>query len=526
SYYSVYQTVLFDDFAQGPIMDNSFRHLPEQLTHQIITSPDLEQSLFKTYTVLKKWFHVAYMHLHIYDQFAGILTFKAVVTDEGVLFLDERLRLSSQGRKSAETMVETPVKFWKASTKDPVVVEVRKYFEYERVGPSLRVMTRIDDHRYGGIGIESFYQDAYGPKEYELMENLFEVISGAIRHIIPRMDIERQNSKLTTELEVLRKKLIPQIIGEHSGLKEVMSQVDQVAGLGSPVLLTGETGVGKEVIANAIHFRSARKDSPLICFNCGAIPDTLVESELFGHEKGAFTGADKLKHGFFEQANHGTVFMDEVGELSLKAQVKLLRFLQTKELRRVGGTHQLALDVRIVTATNRDLEAMVAKGTFREDLWYRLNVYPIHIPPLRDRVQDIPDLALVFARIKSREMNLPFDFNFAPEAMDQLQSYHWPGNVREIQNVIERALIIGQGAPLCFPELIKSKLSENENHVRREQEFPTLDELISHHIRKSLALAKGKVDGPGGAAELLGLNPSTLRGKMRKYQIKVSRSAI
>ena len=305
-----------------------------------------------------------------------------------------------------------------------------------------------------------------------------------------------------------------------------MTLVDQVAHLESPVLLMGETGVGKEIISNAIHQRSNRRTGPLICFNCGAVPETLIESELFGYEKGAFTGATETKRGYFEQADGGTVFMDEIGELSLKAQVKLLRFLETMQFRRVGGQSPLSIDVRFIAATNRNLQAMVEEGLFREDLWYRLNVYPIHIPPLRERLADISELTYYYASLKSKEMNLPYDVGFAPEAMDQLRAYKWPGNVRELQNVIERALIVSRGEPLSFSILTipRNKVPAG-NGLMDPGGFPTMDELIINHIRTSLVLANGKINGPGGAAELLGLNPSTLRGKMRKLGIKIGRTA-
>ncbi len=353
---------------------------------------------------------------------------------------------------------------------------------------------------------------------------MFGPVAGSIRHILSQLEITSQRERLITENQELKKRLGYRIIGAESGLKKVIHSVQQVAELDIPILLSGETGVGKEVIANAIHLRSKRSKGPLVSFNCGAIPETLLESELFGYEKGAFTGADGMKRGYFEQADGGTVFMDEIGELSVQAQVKLLRFLQSMELRRVGGTRTISVNTRIVSATNRDLETMVINARFRKDLWYRLNVFPIRIPPLRERKDDIPEFAEYFASRQSVDMNLPYPHEFAPHAMEQLKTYDWPGNVRELQNVIERALILSRGEPLHFPDLSACPGNlPGEASFRQPDHFPTMAEMITLHIKKSVHLANGRIEGRGGAAELLGMNPSTLRAKMRKLKIKISR---
>ncbi len=221
-----------------------------------------------------------------------------------------------------------------------------------------------------------------------------------------------------------------------------MHKVRQVATINSPVLLLGETGVGKDVIANAIHYSSTRSGNPIITVNCGAIPESLIDSELFGHEKGAFTGAISQRRGRFERADSGTIFLDEIGELPLQVQVKLLRVLQNREFERVGGTETIRPDIRIIAATNRNLEQMVNEKKFREDLWFRLNVFPIYVPPLRARKEDIPELAHHFVEIKSVELKLPAFPKISSKAMGLLTSYDWPGNVRELQNVVERELIL------------------------------------------------------------------------------------
>jgi transcriptional regulator with GAF, ATPase, and Fis domain len=321
----------------------------------------------------------------------------------------------------------------------------------------------------------------------------------------------------------LRRLAGDEIIGVHFGLKDVMKKVGRVASLDSPVLLLGETGTGKDVLANAIHYSSPRREGPFISVNCGAIPETLIDSELFGHEKGAFTGAVSQKRGRFERADKGTIFLDEIAELPLQSQVKLLRVFQNKEIERVGGTETIPLDIRIIAATNRDLEMMLEAGTFRNDLWFRLNVFPIEIPPLRERKIDMPALVQHFISLKVKELKLPHIPVLAPNAIEPLMAYHWPGNVRELANVVERALIMNQGGPLSF-DWITTTLERKSSEPESQSSITNnLDEIITLHIEKILTLTQGKIQGPGSAAEQLGMNPSTLRNRMKKYGIEYGR---
>jgi transcriptional regulator with GAF, ATPase, and Fis domain len=317
-----------------------------------------------------------------------------------------------------------------------------------------------------------------------------------------------------------------EIVGADFGLKGVMAMARQVASLNSPVLLLGETGVGKDVIANAIHYSSPRKDGPLVKVNCGAIPETLLDSELFGHEKGAFTGAISQKRGRFERADHGTIFLDEIGELPAQAQVRMLRVLQDKEIERVGGMSPISLDIRLIAATNRNLEEMVQEKKFREDLWFRLNVFPIRIPPLRERKEDIPALVRHFVERKSRELKLAPSPPLARGVIDRLLTYPWPGNVRELENVVERTLILSKGEPLTFDDLLGGKFGDRPPaSVEKHSGSLKLDEIVSAHIRRVLEMTKGKVHGQGGAAELLGINPSTLRNRMNLLGIPYGRKS-
>jgi transcriptional regulator with GAF, ATPase, and Fis domain len=318
------------------------------------------------------------------------------------------------------------------------------------------------------------------------------------------------------------------IVGAEAGLRPVMERVALVAGLDVPVLVLGETGSGKEVVARAIHARSRRAAGPFLRVNCGAIPPGLVDSELFGHERGSFTGALAERRGWFERADRGTLFLDEIGELPLEAQVRLLRVLQDHTLERVGGHRPIPVDVRIVAATHRDLQTLIGEGRFREDLWYRIAIFPIQLSPLRDRVEDIPALANYFALRAARRFGTPPHLP-APDDLALLVSYPWPGNVRELIAVMERAVILGNGerleltkalgvAPAPAPPSRGARMTPGA-----AEPFPTLDRAMARHIEAALVRTSGRVEGPRGAAVLLGINPHTLRARMRKLGVDASR---
>ncbi len=339
-----------------------------------------------------------------------------------------------------------------------------------------------------------------------------------------RAEVERLRRELEAERTLVPLGAPPApapegLIGASPALAEVFARLEAVAARDTTVLLLGETGTGKGLLARAIHARSPRRDRPLVYVNCTALPANLIESELFGREKGAFTGASAQQIGRFELADKGTLFLDEVGDLPLELQAKLLHVLQEKEFCRLGNPRPIRVDARILAATNRDLQEEMARGRFREDLYYRLHIFPILLPPLRQRREDIPRLAAAFvdrfARAAGKEIRT------IPEGtLARLMAYPWPGNIRELENVLERAVLTSPGDTLRVTDRLEPAAAPEG------RPFPTLAELERAHILQALERAGGRIDGPGGAADLLGLHPSTLRGRMRKAGIPRARPGL
>jgi formate hydrogenlyase transcriptional activator len=327
----------------------------------------------------------------------------------------------------------------------------------------------------------------------------------------------RLRERLETENAYLQEEIrseigFSEIIGESQALRSLLREIRQVAATDSTVLLLGESGTGKELIARAIHELSPRKERPLIKVNCGGIAPGLVESELFGHERGAFTGALQRRVGRFELADKGTLFLDEIGELPLDSQTRLLRVLQEQEFERVGGNQPIRVDVRLIAATNRDLDAEVAGGRFRSDLFYRLNVFPARVPPLRERADDIPQLVRHFVAHQRRRLGKAID-GVTKDGMERLCRYSWPGNIRELQNVVERACVLAAGPLAHIPE---SLTDSSGRQAPAAAGIATLVDAEREHVRRALEACGGTINGPRGAAALLGINPNTLRSRMAK----------
>jgi len=346
-----------------------------------------------------------------------------------------------------------------------------------------------------------------------------------------QLKAQLQSENLFLREEVDRGVTHADIIGRSAPLARVLEQVELVAGTSSTVLVSGETGTGKELVARAIHQHSDRKQRLFIAVNCAALPATLVESELFGHEKGAFTGAIARRVGRFEQADGGTLFLDEVGELPLETQAKMLRVLQSGEFERVGGDRPLRTNVRVIAASNRDLEQAVRDGRFRSDLYHRLSVFPIHLPPLRERREDIPLLAAYLVTRKARQLGRNIE-RIPQVILDRLTAYGWPGNVRELENVLERAIILSPGTSLRLEAIQLSSAAPaktRERHARTDPaadawESDTLQALERAHILRICHATDWKIKGPAGAASKLGLNPSTLYSRMKKLGIPIGRA--
>ena len=390
----------------------------------------------------------------------------------------------------------------------------------------------------GTFTVWSESKNRYSEADAELLQEVANQVALAIANMKSYEEIAALKARLEKENAYLQEEIrnvhnFEEIVGNSPMLLELLRRVDQVAPADSSVLIYGETGTGKELIARAIHDRSARKNRPLVKVNCSAISAGLVESELFGHVKGAFTGAIERRIGRFELADGGTIFLDEVGELPLESQVKLLRVLQEREFEPVGSNRSVRVDVRIIAATNRNLQESISAGSFRPDLYYRLSVFPLEVPPLRERRSDIPQLAKFFLSRYSRNLGKRMD-GISAAATEKLKSYSWPGNVRELQNVIERALILCQGPILELgSDLINVSPSEalrdaaptaaeGAQYAGPSSSIKTLEEVERAHISAVLEQTRGVVEGANGAAKTLGMHPNTLRHRMEKLGIKRS----
>jgi formate hydrogenlyase transcriptional activator len=374
----------------------------------------------------------------------------------------------------------------------------------------------------GALNVASTREAAFAPHDVELLLQIGNELAIAVENALAFRQIEELKNKLAEEKLYLEDEIrtdydFEEIVGGSHSLKRVLHDVETVAPTDSTVLIQGESGTGKELIARAIHNLSGRRQRTFVKVNCAAIPTGLIESDLFGHEKGAFTGAISRKIGRFELADKGTLFLDEIGDIPLELQPKLLRVLQEREFERLGSTRTVKVDIRLVTATNRDLSKLIASREFREDLFYRLNVFPITLPPLRERREDIPLLVRYFTQKYARRMNRRIE-TIPSEAMDVLTHWNWPGNVRELENFVERSVILTRGSALHVP---LAELRSGAHAVPSAGQLSTLEEAERDHILRALSESKGVVGGPSGAAARLGLKRTTLQSRMRKLGIGV-----
>jgi transcriptional regulator with GAF, ATPase, and Fis domain len=509
-----------------------------EATLRICGNLDIKKALLSSLNFLRQKIPVDKILLQLYDEGLNIMHTVAIATPMEAKTVDTLAPMTAEAQQGIERFEKEYDQkgsndAWLLPEDPHRHIWIDEMFHTHGIkATSLLVLPlKMQDRVVGGGGLLLVTEgDRKFTKQHaDLLSLLREPFAIAMSHAVRHREVLRFKEILADDNRYLKGELKrlagDSIIGANFGLKEVMEKASHVASLDSPVLLLGETGVGKDVIANAIHYSSSRRDGPFINVNCGAIPDTLIDSELFGHEKGAFTGALSQKRGRFERADKGTIFLDEIGELPPHAQVRLLRVIQEREIERVGGTKTIPLDIRIIAATNRNLAEMVKANQFREDLWFRINVFPIWIPALRERRSDIPALVHHFISLKTKEFKLPAVPVLCPGTIDTLMQYEWPGNVRELQNVVERALILNPKGPLSFEHLIMQQQAGTAENIEPSCKPDDLDEAMIRHIRQVLDKTKGKIHGKDGAAELLGINPSTLRNRMNRLKIKYGRKA-
>jgi transcriptional regulator with GAF, ATPase, and Fis domain len=507
-----------------------------EVTVRICSSLDIRTALANVFDYLSEHFPLDTLCLTILDADLGAIRRIANAMTRDLDIPDETIPLSKQLWDQVQTFSQHHRKVF-ISTDPDIIGEL-----FDSLGvPHLKMKGNSDlvlplwigQGFIGFITLRVGGEKRYNSDHLELLGTVAEPFAIALSNALAYEKILKYRDILIDDNRFLSKELFPytgdEIVGSNSGLRNVMEMVRQVAPLNNSVLLLGETGTGKELIANAIHYSSPRKGGPFVKVNCGAIPENLIDSELFGYDKGAFTGATSDKRGRFERASGGTIFLDEIGELPQKAQVRLLRVLQYREIERVGGNKPIPVDIRVIAATHRNLERMVSEDQFREDLWYRLNIFPIIIPPLRQRKEDIPALARFFVARKSRELDIKTPPAIAPGALQRLMEYSWQGNIRELENLVERELIRHKGGQLMFNSLPGGKddamTVSNQDAFEVYNDSLSLDEMMALHIRKILEKTNGRIHGSGGAAEILKIKATTLRGRMDKLGIKYGRNA-
>ena len=497
-----------------------------ETTLRICGSLEIEKALHQCFMYIKDFIPADDVYLTCYEPEFTRFRVLAGATADGGTIPDIKIPVP-----------EEPEHIYKAA-KPPEVYSVdcvechpllKHILDYVDKDSSLLVMRLIMDNKFlGSFTVRSRKKKKFTEEHARLIGLLNDPLAIALSNVLRYREVVKLKNQLDDDYHYLQEEMRhivgDEIIGANFGLKGVMELINLVAPINSPVLLLGETGVGKDLIANAIHSLSPRSDGPFIKVNCGAIPETIIDSELFGHERGAFTGAIARKRGRFERAHKGTIFLDEVGELPHEAQVRLLRVLQEKEIERVGGTDYVKVDIRVIAATHRNLEARVEDERFREDLYFRLRVFPVNIPPLRERKSDIPALVHHFMQTKNMELRLKGFPTLAKGAVERLMEYDFPGNVRELEHLVERELILSRGKPLQFRHILKAPGKHYDNpQTAGGERTPDLDEVVSDHIRHVLDMTEGKVQGKGGAATILGIKPNTLRYRMKKLGIPFSR---
>jgi len=510
-----------------------------EINNVLITSrevPELFRGIVKT---LERVIHHDYTSLALRDSQTGLLKIHALDFPGNQSLIKQEITVPADTSPSGQALVSGQPFLARGAEIDRYQNEIIRSLRTSGVQSICCVPLITRGQAFGTLNVASRRIDAFSPQDVELLQQVASQIAIAVENALAFKEIEALKNKLAEEKLYLEEEIrsefnFEEIIGESPALKRALAQVELAAPAGTTVLLLGETGTGKELFARAIHNLSPRRDRTFVKVNCAAIPSGLLESELFGHERGAFTGAISQKIGRFELADRGTLFLDEVGDLPLELQPKLLRVLQEQEFERLGGNRTQRVDVRVVAATNQDLAKLVSERAFRSDLFYRLNVFPIQIPALRERAEDLPLLVRYFVQRFSRQLNKGVEY-IPAEAMDALTHYSWPGNVRELENLIERAVLLSPGKELRIPfaELKSpsisgtapatdpsSSLASLTSSTSLTSSISTLEEAERQHILRALKQTQWRIAGPKGAAVLLDIKRTTLQARMRKLGIR------
>ena len=511
-----------------------------EVNNVLVSSRELPELFRGIITSLEKVIHHDYTSLALLDSASGLLKIHALDFSNRPGLFNQEITVPLDTTPSGACFTTGQALLARGAEIDRFSNEIIRTLRAEGVQTICCVPLITQGHTFGTLNLASRREDAFPPQDVELLRQVATQIAIAVENALAFKQIDALKDKLAEEKLYLEEEIrsefnFEEIVGDSPTLKRALAQVELVAPAGTAVLITGETGTGKELIARAIHNLSPRRERTFVKINCAAIPGGLLESELFGHERGAFTGALTQKIGRFELADRGTLFLDEIADLPLDLQPKLLRVLQEQEFERLGSNRTQRVDVRMVAATNADLAKLVAERTFRSDLYYRLNVFPIHIPSLRERREDVPLLVRYFVQKFSRRLNKAVAY-IPADAMDALANYSWPGNIRELENFIERAVLLSPGKELRVP-LRELKTNDVANHdessgaetgpassftssASRASSISTLEEAERQHILRVLRQTEWRIAGPKGAAVLLGMKRTTLQARMRKLGIR------
>jgi formate hydrogenlyase transcriptional activator len=493
--------------------------------------PELFRGIVST---LQRVIHHDYTSLALLDPVTGLLKIHALDFPGRQGLLKPEMVIPRDGSPAGRAIVEGRTVIVRGSDFDAYKSEVIKLLRAEGMQTILCIPLSNRGRTFGSLNLASRRPDAFVDGDIEVVQQVAAQVAIAVENAVAFKEIDALKEKLSEEKLYLEEEIrnafnFEEIVGESAAIRRVLAQVELVAPAGTTVLLQGETGTGKEVIARAVHNLSPRRERTFVKINCAAIPSGLLEAELFGHERGAFTGALNQKIGRFELADRGTLFLDEIGDIPLELQPKLLRVLQEQEFERLGSNRTQRVDVRVVAATNRDLPKLVAERAFRSDLYYRLNVFPIHIPALRERKEDVPLLVRYFVQKFSRALNKTVEYVPA-DVMEALTNYAWPGNIRELENLIERAVLLSPGKELRVPLAELKSTSAIPDPATPFSAFSistvssapvsTLEEAERQHILRALRQTEWRIAGPKGAANILGMKRTTLQARMRKLGIR------